>query len=296
MSRRHYKLPPFTCLSTFETAARNNSFKSAAEELGVTPGAVSHQIKFIEEELEIILFQRNHYGNNLTQQGEILFKSLQYNFSNISATLADLKKSIENEEVTISATTALSSLWLTPRLSEFWRQNPNIAINQHVTDNPDTQGISIDLKICYGFVENNSKQRHILFSDNLVPVCSPKFAKENIDASINNIAKMPLIHVKAKDKNWSNWFSWFKVLGYKGKISQEISVNNYMIALQRASDDTGVVLGWKNLVKPKIDDGSLVVLGNTSIPAPTSIYIMSEKEKLLSNNIRILRDFLIKES
>ena len=72
MSRRYYKLPPLTSLATFETAARHRSFKGAAEELGVTPGAVSHQIKFLETELGLSLFDRKHHGNNLTDHGESL--------------------------------------------------------------------------------------------------------------------------------------------------------------------------------------------------------------------------------
>ena len=66
-----------------------------------------------------------------------------------------------------------------------------------------------------------------------------------------------------------------------------------MIALQAASDGTGIVLGWRHLVKPKIDSGELVILGDTAIPAPSAIYIMSEKEELLPENVKALRDFLL---
>jgi DNA-binding transcriptional LysR family regulator len=295
MSRRYYKLPPLTSLATFETAARHRSFKGAAEELGVTPGAVSHQIKFLETELGLSLFDRKHHGNNLTNHGESLFAALQSSFAAVSSTLANLRRSATDTEVTISATTAVSGLWLTPRLSQFWREHPEIPVNQHVTDNPDSQGIAIDLKICYGFVENESTQKHTLFHDELVPVCSSNFASKNPNPTIEELAQMPLIHLRAKDKNWSNWFSWFTALGHKGKISQGTHVNNYMIALQAASDGTGIVLGWKHLCKPKIDTGELVILGDTSIPAPSAIYIMSEKEELLSENIKALRDFLIKK-
>jgi DNA-binding transcriptional LysR family regulator len=110
------------------------------------------------------------------------------------------------------------------------------------------------------------------------------------------LAQAPLIHLRAKDKNWSNWFSWFNALGYKGKISPGIHVNNYMIGLQAASDGMGIALGWKHLCKPKIDSGELVILGDNSIPAPSAIYIMSEKEELLPENVKVLRDFLISKS
>jgi len=68
------------------------------------------------------------------------------------------------------------------------------------------------------------------------------------------------------------------------------------LALQAAADGTGIVLGWRHLCKPKIDSGELVVLGDTSIPAPSAIYIMSEKEELLPNNVKALRDFLISKT
>ena len=93
MSRRYYKLPPLTSLATFETAARHRSFKGAAEELGVTPGAVSHQIKFLETELGLSLFDRKHHGNNLTDHGESLFAVLQSSFTAVSSTLANLRRS-----------------------------------------------------------------------------------------------------------------------------------------------------------------------------------------------------------
>ena len=295
MSRRYYKLPPLTSLATFETAARHRSFKGAAEELGVTPGAVSHQIKFLETELGLSLFNRKHHGNNLTDHGESLFAALQSSFAAVSSTLANLRRSSSDTEVTISATTAVSGLWLTPRLSQFWKEHPEIPVNQHVTDNPDSQGVAVDLEICYGFVENESTQKHTLFHDELVPVCSPNFASQNPNPSVEELAQMPLIHLRAKDKNWSNWFSWFTALGHKGKISHGTHVNNYMIALQAASDDTGIVLGWRHLCKPKFDTGELVILGDTSIPAPSAIYIMSEKEELLSENVKALRDFLIQK-
>jgi DNA-binding transcriptional LysR family regulator len=222
-----------------------------------------------------------------------LFAVLQSSFSAISSTLSNLKRSGSDEEVTISSTTAVSSLWLTPRLSQFWKEHPEISVNQHVSDNPQSQGISVDLQICYGYVESESTQKRTLFHDELVPVCSHKFNENNSEPSIEELAQMPLIHLRAKDKNWSNWFSWFNSLGYKGKIAHGTHVNNYMIALQAASDGTGVVLGWRHLLKPKIDSGELVILGNTSTPAPSAIYITSESEELLSDNIKALRDFLV---
>jgi len=293
MARRHYKLPSLTSLATFETAARNQNFKKAAEELGVTPGAVSHQIKYLEEDLNVQLFNRKKHKKQLSDQGESLFAVMQSSFSAISSTISNLKRSSVDFEVAIKSTTAISSLWLTPRLSQFWKEHPEIPVNQHVTDNPEPQGVAVDLQICYGYVENESTQKNILFHDELVPVCSPKFKQQHPNPTLEELANLQLIHLRAKDKNWSNWFSWFNLLGYKGKIAHGTHVNNYMIALQAASDDTGIVLGWKHLLKPKLDSGELVILGKTSTPAPFAVYIINDKEELLTNNVKTLRDFLL---
>lgn len=130
MARRYYNLPPLNTLASFECAARNLSIKDAAQELNVTPGAVSHQIKALEGELGTALFERKHRGIGLTENGQRLFASLQRSFSDVSSTLSHVRRTSFDLSVTIAATTAVSSLWLTPRLSRFWKEHGNIPVNQ----------------------------------------------------------------------------------------------------------------------------------------------------------------------
>ena len=296
MARRHYQLPALTTLATFETAARKGSFKDAAKELGVTAGAISHQIKNLEEELGILLFNRHYRGVDITKAGKQLFSALEQSFTDISSTLSAIRKTGQLDIVTISATTAFSSLWLTPRLTELWNDCGEISVNQYVSDTPSSQREISDLSIVYGKpeIEPTPFQVSKLFQDELIPVCSPTFINKQPSSSLMELASLPLIHLMAKDDRWTTWHTWFEHLGYKGLITEKIKVNSYMIALQMASEGVGVVLGWKKLLQPLFEYGTLVPLNELMLPAPSAFYLISAREEFLSSNIKKVRACLLK--
>lgn len=294
MSRRHYRLPPLSALASFETAARIESFKGAAVELNVTPGAVSHQIKALEAEIGVNLFERKYRGVELTENGRILYHALQRSFSDISSALGQLRRSIDSKSVTVSATTAMSSLWLTPRLTRFWKQHGDIAVNQLVSDTGLNHGETPDLRIQFGSDSEEKSEHNMLFRDKVIAVCSPERLPLYKDIGINELAKEMLIHLEAKDKRWITWKTWLKEFGYEDDIAQGLKVNNYTIALQAAQDGAGIVLGWKRLIQPLLDKGQLAQIGSYSMSAPNRFYIVSESSEKLSKNSVILRDWLLK--
>lgn len=293
MPSKHYNLPPMTTLLAFEAAARHRSFKNAAAELNVSPGAVSHQIRALENELAAVLFERRHRGVELTHSGELLFTACRDCFTNVSAAVAQVRAMGENKAVTIGATSAVSSLWLTPRLTAFWKEHGDIRVNQHISDSPDPLGAVVDLQIRYGIPEQKSATDYPLFVDYLMPLCSPAFAECHSDTSLEALAAMPLIHLDAFDTNWTTWRRWFDELGYSGTIGAGQSVNNYAIALQFARDDIGLVLGWQQLVQPLLKSGFLVPLGSQVLRAPAAFFIAAPPNELLMENTRILRDWLL---
>ena len=107
MARRYYELPSLTTLAAFEAAARHLSFKNAAQELSVTPGAVSHQIKTLECELGVLLFRRKHRGVELTVEGEELFKTLALSFFKVSQCLKSIQEKYGGNRVTVGSTSAV---------------------------------------------------------------------------------------------------------------------------------------------------------------------------------------------
>lgn len=293
MARRHYNLPALSTLAAFEAAARNLSFKNAAQELNVTPGAVSHQVKALERELDATLFERKYRGVVLTSDGLLLFSSLEKAFFGVGATLTQIRKSRIEDVVTIGSTSAVSSLWLTSAVTRFWRGNGHISVNQIVSDSPFAATVEPDLIIRYGRDLNGNLDHCELYRDVLVPVCSPQLATQITDISLEYLGHQRLIHLDADDVRWTSWQSWFSALGYEGGVVPGIRVNNYTIALQAAQDGAGIVLGWKRLIAPLLESGKLVVIGKHVLEAPNRFYIASKPEKQLDDCAVKLRDWLL---
>ena len=151
LAKRFYQLPSLTGLNVFDACARHGSFSEAAVELGVTLGAVSRQIKSLETELNCSLFRRHYRGVELTSDGIDLFQTLSSSFQQIGRLCQDIRVRAQGNEVTIAATTAFASLWLMPRLGEFWQQNQDVNLNHAISDNPEDAGYATaDLRVRYG--------------------------------------------------------------------------------------------------------------------------------------------------
>ncbi len=294
MARKYYNLPPLTALAAFEVAARHGSFKEAASELNVTPGAVSHQIKALEQELGCTLFQRTAKGTLLTAEGRDLEQVLARSFRQIAAVVERLRAKETSVSVTVGATTAMAALWLMPRITRFWRNYPDLRVDQHASELE--QGPAqphLDLRIRYGKGVWPGEEAALLFHDEIMPFCSPAFAEKNPASSAQELAALPLIHLNSEVRDWTTWSAWFRELGYEGQIDRGLVVNNYMIALQVAEDGNGVCLGWDRLTRPLRDEGRLIALCDIRLPAPGSFYLTWPQDVEISAEARTLRDWLI---
>ena len=275
MVKHHYGLPSLKMIGTFEAAGRLKSFKDAADELHVTPGAVSHQIRSLEQELDMKLFLRESRAVNLTPEGKDLFEVVSSSLNEIGQTVKKLRELNETQHISIGSTTAVLSMWLSQKIAQFWREYGHIQINQEVRDRPFRRPLSLDMIVEYS-TNPPEETSNILFEDTLLPLCSPEFEGKNI-SKLEQLSKSYLIHLDAKDTNWTSWANWFETLDYNGEISVRHRVNNYAIALQLAQDGMGVVLGWRHLVKPLIESGSLIPLTKYEIAAPGKFYLVQSK-------------------
>ncbi|MCL6282536.1 LysR substrate-binding domain-containing protein [Ruegeria sp. 2012CJ41-6] len=295
MSRRHYNLPPFATLSAFEAAARHQSFKDAAQELSVTPGAVSHQIKALERELGLALFQRRHRGVELTEAGRDLFQGLSTGFSRMSQSLQALRDRSEDKVVTIGSTSAVATLWLSQAVLRFWREHPDINVNQIVRDRPFANPNDLDLFIWYGPYRHSEMDRTVLYRDRLLPVAQPELAASLNESGLATLAGQRLIHTTSDNSNWTEWGDWFRQLGHDGPVNPGIRVNNYAIALQAAQDGAGLVLGWERLIAPLLSNGALVAITPHMLRAPHRFYLHGKPDADLSASAMQLRDWIIRE-
>lgn len=291
MSLHKRNLPSLTSLASFESAARHQSFKLAAHDLNVTPAAISHQVKSLETEMNIALFTRHHRGVELTEPGALLFVAIQRGFDHIAEAVSQLRLRSDQEAVTIEATTAMSSFWLTPRLSKFWAKHVDIPVAQNVTDQPGTSAPS-DLHIFYGDPDIAQGDCQILFRDRITVLAAPGFADRHGVTTLDDLHRCPVIHQTASDKRWTGWQSFFEELGHDGGVGFGHYVNNYMIALQAAQDGMGAVLGWETLTRHLIQDGRLVQLLPAKIDAPHAFYISIRKHAPAT--ALTLRNWLVK--
>lgn len=256
-------------LVAFEAAARHVSFTLAARELNVTPAAVSHQIKALETELRCALFRRHHRGVELTETGAYLLVALQRGFETMADALDQLRHRASRASVTIRVTTAVSALWLTPKLAQFWKAHGDISVAQIVSD-VDHDAAECDLSIHYGDMRREPGACSILFHDRIMALGSPGFARAHSIHRVEDLASLPLIHL---DSSWTDWAEWFRILGYSGAVKTGHRVNNYMIALQAARDDMGAVLGWIGLTREYIDSGALVPLLPIHVDTAEDFYV-----------------------
>lgn len=290
---RPYDLSSITALVCFEAAARNLSFKQAAGEMNVTPAAISHQIKALESDLGCQLFIRRSKGVELTEKGAFLFVALQRGFEAISDVVSEIRDRPEAVDVTIRATTAVSSLWLTPKISAFWKFHPAVTIAQIVSDVP-AQANRCDLSIHYGNPEDDHCEYRKLFQDRIVALGTPRFMAEHAISSIRDLLEVPLIHSSGEETNWTSWPDWFQSLGLPAPKGRSFYVNNYTIALQSAQDDIGAVLGWDGLVGNLMQDGSLVRLVPESIASPVAFHLKIHPRA--SAKARLFADWLVKSA
>lgn len=293
MSRRHYDLPPLTTLSAFEAAARHLSFKNAAQELSVTPGAVSHQIKALEGELGTALFLRQHRGVMLTPAGQDLYETLSTSFRQISRRLVKLRQTENERVVTVGSTTAVAALWLSPAIIKFWREHPDVSINQITQDRPFDHLQELDFAIRYGRDPDGSLEQVAIYTDELVPVAKPKLAESLHNVALEELAKTRLIHLDGRTRSWTTWPEWFRSLGYSGDVASVAQVTSYSVALQMAQKGVGVALGWRRLVTPMIRSGKLSVIDAGCVPAPHAFYLVSRHENDLSSNARKLKQWIV---
>lgn len=295
MSRRYYNLPPLTTLAAFEAAARHLSFKNAAQELSVTPGAVSHQIKALEGELGAQLFRRKHRGVELTAEGESLFEALASSFAKVSQCLKSIQDRHSGNKVAIGSTSAVATHWLASSLVRFWRIHPDVDVNQSIQDEETLNSPEIDLYIRYGRDPDVRMAQTELFRDHLVPVASKDVADRLVGCGLDVLARERLIHLETDNKKWTSWQDWFLQQGYDGPIASGIRLNNYSVALQVAQDGAGIALGWQRLIRPLIETQQLVPIGPHVIAAPHRFHLVGRPDDELSEAALQLKDWIIGE-
>lgn len=251
-------LPPLTSLRAFEAAARHLSFKRAADELAVTPTAISHQIRQLEDHVGVSLFERRVRRVVLTSAGQSLYPALREGFDALARGVEALRRAPERSTVTLSATVAFTARWLLPRVASFREACPGLDLGLHASDEPvDLRAGAADLAIRYGRGHYPGLRSELLLKDAFAPVCSPRLGvREPAD-----LARHPLLRFEWRrvDDDTPTWPRWFARAGrpYR-KAAGELVFSDESHAIQAAIAGHGIALVSLVLVAEELASGALV--------------------------------------
>ena len=278
------KLPPLRSLHAFEAAARHGSFKAAAVELSVTPTAISHQIRLLEEACGRQLFQRRPRPLVLTSAGASLYPALRNGFDVLAGAIASLSAPDVQTPLRVTSPSAFASRWLIPRLANWRAANPMVPLEIIGTDAVlDLRSGAADVAIRYARRPPLDLVAHEICRDTFFPVCSPRLL-ENGGGAIQRVAdllRFPLIHFDwmSRDPEAPNWRRWFAMAHSIDPALDtdkvwDLSFREEIHAIDAVVAGQGVAICSDIVVGRELDNGTLVKAHPLSLPG-YGFYVVS---------------------
>jgi len=266
-------LPPLNSLRAFEAAARHESFKHAADELGVTPAAVSHQVKTLEQFLGVTLFRRLPRGLELTRAAREAQPILRESFDGLAAGMARLVAERRKKSLTVSVAPQFAAMWLVPRLEAFDKAHPGIDILIDATSTlANLERDPVDVAIRYGTGEYPGCYVQRLSGDTQFPVCAPDLTRgKGALCKPEDLKRHTLLHVDPQGSGavWPSWPMWLKAARVTDvDASKGPRFRQEHLAIRAAIDGQGVALGHDLLVADELAAGRLVRPFEVTVSAP----------------------------
>lgn len=297
MSRPVY---PLNALRAFEAAARHLSFVQAADELHVTPAAVSHQVKRLEEYLGLPLFRRLARGLLLSETGQVLFYELREVFLRLDRAMAQVQASDSQGALTISVAPVFAAKWLLPRLQNFGESYPQLDLRMSSTGSIiDFQRDNFDAAVRLGHGRYPGLVAVKLFEESVTPMCSPRILEDGESMlKADDLQGQVLLHDDSMgfDPGAPDWDRWLQAAGARSvNASRGTRFGQPDHALQAAIDGAGVVLGWRHLAAGDIAAGRLVTPFELALPLGSTFYLVYPEAHAGRQKVAMLRDWLLRE-
>src|SRR5687768_2703414 len=260
--RKRNALPPLDLLVGFESAARHLSFTKAGEELFLTQSAVSRQIKELEDQLGVALFQRRHRALVLTEAGQQFYGATAQVLVTMRAATERLRTQAGKRSVALTTTHSFAALWLIPRLAGFTRGHPGVDVRITAeTRVQDLERDGLDIAIRHGPASLAGPNALRLFGEKVFPVCSPKLLKAKKLDKPADLKDHILLQYDDPDVRhpWLHWKTWLEVERIADlKPAGTLSFSGYEQIIPAAVAGHGVALGRSPLVKDLLAEGELV--------------------------------------
>lgn len=269
------RLPPLNGLKAFEAAARSESFTRAAEELNVTQGAVSHQVKALEDILGLKLFHRERQRLFLTEAGRNYLAVIRDALDQIAIGTERLLQRQESGVITVSTSPDFAAKWLVNRLGRFAEKHPDVDLRiSATTQYADFAREDVDIAIRHGDGNWPGLDVQRLYSERLFPVCSPRLvAGRNRISKAADLLKFPLLRLE----DAKNWTQLFEAAGVKTTVGPGPVLNRASMLIDAAIDGQGIALARTALAAWDLINGRLVQPVGVSLRMANTYWIVCPK-------------------
>ncbi|MHC1548935.1 LysR substrate-binding domain-containing protein [Phyllobacterium sp. K27] len=291
------RIPPLGSLRAFEASARLLSFRLAGDELGVTQSAISHRIAELETILGVKLFERLPRGVSLTDAGTLYYPYMRDAFEKIARGTALINRIGTTDDLAIETYATFAIRWLIPRLTDFRKINPNLAIRI------GTSQLDWELNIDnsdIGIIHTTRPERMNLHYQQLVkaqmrPVCSPAVAERiaGYDTDAKALGKVPRLALYTAPEDWDTWLDAAGIADMTRTVT--LKFDTYLAAVQSALDGQGVAVAPDFLVEDDIKAGRLVAPFSLKVPQPGAWYMICRKERVGETRIKQFENWLVNQ-
>jgi len=293
------ELPPLNAIRAFEAAARNQSMALAARELGVSAGAVSQQVRQLEDYFETRLFLRETRKISLTSAGQACLPAMTEGLDRIEEAVRRLTQAQKPGRVTVSIETSFAECWLIPRLTKFNQVYPEIVVEMIGRPiDPETMAYKTNIAIAYGPRRYQGLVVERIMDEAIFPVCSPDFATQHRLKQPTDLRGIPLLHDDTMSSNawFPNWQNWLTAQGVHDMDTaggHRFTVAG--MALESARQGHGIVLGRGALVARDLTSGALTApFGSKGAPS-FDYFIVGLQAALELPQVALFRDWLLEE-
>jgi LysR family transcriptional regulator, glycine cleavage system transcriptional activator len=288
------KLPPLSALPCFEAAARHLSFSKAAQELHLTPGAISRAVKHLEEQLDVLLFERATRSVRLTEVGEPYAQAVRMVLEQLAAATATATARHSGATLNVSTSDGFAGRWLVPRLYRFRQAHGDIDVRVSTTGKLATfRGDGIDIAIRYGDGNYPALASEWLTDEEVFPVCSPRLLKGQHPLRKPEDLRH---HTLIRDAYPIDWAAWLSAAGVKGVNPRGgLTFDSYTFAVEAAVQGEGVALGRTMLVSDDLAAGRLVRPFKPALKAVSSFYLVYPPEAVRQRKVKAFREWILAE-
>ncbi|MBI3898439.1 MAG: LysR family transcriptional regulator [Gammaproteobacteria bacterium] len=297
------RLPPVSSLVPFDVAARLGSMSAAARELGISQPAISRHLRQLEADLGQTLFERSSRGLSLTAAGRDYRDAVRLGLDHIARATAALRAHANDQSLNISSCTGFAQQWLMPRLSRLRSAYPKLFFRLITNECDDDRDIAeSDIVIRFGTGHWPGLHARQLFAEEVFPVCSNGYLTEH--PSLRRAQLRPrdllaehLLHLDEVSDRWLTWHSWLQAHQVTTPPPKpRVFYSSYPLLLQSALAGEGIALGWRGLVDPMLESGSLVQLLPSLRREQHGYFLCVHEDRTTEKLLRKVTDWIVQEA